>query len=134
MKHPRAWPGPTALVLAFPLAFVLAVPLAACGPRSDPLSVPVTPVDAAAASASPPTAAPAPRAEVNDLAVTENVKTALLRSSLLQGTEIAVVVLKGDVRLTGALDSQSQIDEALRIARASDGAHSIHNELTLRTP
>jgi hyperosmotically inducible protein len=42
------------------------------------------------------------------------------------------VTLKGDVRLIGVLDNQLQIDEALRIARASEGAHTIHDELTIR--
>jgi osmotically-inducible protein OsmY len=34
------------------------------------------------------------------------------------------------------VDTQSQIDAAVRIARAAEGAHSIHDELTLkpRTP
>jgi hyperosmotically inducible periplasmic protein len=30
------------------------------------------------------------------------------------------------------LDTQVQIDEVLRIARAADGTHAIHDELTLR--
>lgn len=50
----------------------------------------------------------------------------------LKGTDITVVTLKGDVRLTGVLDSQAQIDEALRIARAAEGAHTIHDELTVK--
>jgi osmotically-inducible protein OsmY len=29
-------------------------------------------------------------------------------------------------------DSQAQIDEAIKIARASEGAHTIHNELNLK--
>jgi len=46
--------------------------------------------------------------------------------------DIGVVTLQGDVRLTGIVTEQSQIDEALRIARAAVGAHSVHDELTLK--
>jgi len=69
---------------------------------------------------------------VSDRDVTEHVKTALQQSDSLKGFDIAVVTLKGDVRLIGVLNSQAQIDEAVKIARASDGAHTIHDELTIR--
>ena len=82
-------------------------------------------------------AAPAPVvapavANVSDIDVTEHVKTALQQNDALKGFDIAVVTLKGDVRLTGILNTQAQVDEALRIARASEGAHSIHDELTVK--
>jgi osmotically-inducible protein OsmY len=69
---------------------------------------------------------------VSDIDVTEHVKTALLQSDALKGFDIQVVTLKGDVRLIGVLDNQAQIDDAIRIARASDGTHSIHDELTIK--
>jgi hyperosmotically inducible periplasmic protein len=71
-------------------------------------------------------------ANVSDIDVTEHVKTTLLQTESLKGQEIAVVTINGDVRLTGTLATQAQIDEALRIARAAEGAHTIHDELTLR--
>jgi osmotically-inducible protein OsmY len=69
---------------------------------------------------------------VSDIDVTEHVKTALHRNESLKGFGINVVTLKGDVRLIGVVDSQAQIDEAIKIARASDGAHTIHDELTIK--
>jgi hyperosmotically inducible periplasmic protein len=77
-------------------------------------------------------AASAAAGNVSDIDVTEHVKTALLHNESLKGFDISVVTLKGDVRLTGMLDNQAQIDEALKIARASDGAHTIHDELTIK--
>ena len=71
-------------------------------------------------------------ANVVDIDVTEHVKTALHQSDVLKGFDITVVTLNGDVRLNGVLDSQAQIDEAIRIARAADGAHTIHEELTIK--
>lgn len=69
---------------------------------------------------------------VNDVDITTNVKTALLRVPGLEGFDINVITLKGDVRLVGVLDRQAQIDDALKVARAADGVHSIHDELTLK--
>lgn len=80
--------------------------------------------------AMPPTAAGP--VNVSDADVTEHVKTALQNNDALKGFDITVITLKGDVRLIGVVDSQAQIDEAIGIARASDGAHSIHDELTLK--
>ena len=77
-------------------------------------------------------AAPATVGNVSDIDVTEHVKTALQQSDSLKGFDINVVTLKGDVRLIGMVDSQAQIDEAIKIARASDGAHTIHDELTIK--
>ncbi len=83
----------------------------------------------------PVVAAPAASAatgNVADIDVQEHVKTALQQSETLKGFDITVVTLNGDVRLHGVLDTQTQIDEAIRIARAADGAHSIHDELTIK--
>lgn len=83
-----------------------------------------------------PAAASAPAssavAEVSDIDVTEHVKTVLSQAESLKGIDITVVTLKGDVRLTGVVDNQSQIDDALRIARAAEGTHTIHDELTIK--
>jgi hyperosmotically inducible periplasmic protein len=84
----------------------------------------------AVSAAGPATSSAA--ANVSDIDVTEHVKTALHQAPSLEGTDITVVTSKGDVRLTGMLDSQAQIDDAVRIARAAEGAHAIHNELTIR--
>jgi hyperosmotically inducible protein len=81
-----------------------------------------------------PAAAAASQSGVNvtDIDVSEHVKTALRQSESLKGFNIIVVTLKGDVRLTGVVNSQAQIDEAIKLARAADGAHSVHDELTLK--
>ena len=79
-----------------------------------------------------PTSAATADANVADIDVTTNVRTALAQDPALKGFDIGVVTLKGDVRLTGVLAEQSQIDEALKMARAAAGAHSVHDELTLK--
>jgi len=111
---------PTGLFPCAALAAVLAV--AGCSGQPAPVPVPVATAPAASA----------PAANVSDIDVTEHVKTALLQNDALKAFDITVVTLNGDVRLTGVLDNEAHIDEALRIARAAEGAHSIHNELTVK--
>lgn len=71
------------------------------------------------------------KAEVSDGQVTENVKTALLLDEKIKDFDIAVVTLKGDVRLTGFVDTQSQIDNVTKLVRNAEGVHSIHDELSI---
>jgi osmotically-inducible protein OsmY len=43
-----------------------------------------------------------------------------------------VVTLKGDVKLSGAVDQQSQIDYIEALVRGVQGVHSLHNELRIK--
>jgi hyperosmotically inducible protein len=70
--------------------------------------------------------------EVSDSDVTTRVKTALIRDEALKGFDIAVVTTKGDVRLTGVVDNQNQLDQVIKLARGVEGAHAIHDELTIK--
>jgi hyperosmotically inducible protein len=106
--HPRRRLAPTLLVIL--------ITVGGCG----------KPADVAVGG---PGAAPA-RVNISDDDVSEQVKTALLRTDSPKRMDIAVVTINGDVRPTGILDSQAQIDQAIRIARAVNGVHSIHHELT----
>ena len=75
---------------------------------------------------------PVATSSIPDTDVTEHVKMALTQSELLKGTDISVGTLKGDVRLTGTVNSQAQLDEAVKIARGADGTHAVHDELTIK--
>lgn len=70
--------------------------------------------------------------EIKDSEITTKVKTALLLDEKIKGFDIAVVTTKGDVRLTGAVDTQSQIDQVDKIVRGIEGVHSIHDELSIK--
>lgn len=48
------------------------------------------------------------------------------------GLVIIVTTRKGDVRLVGVVDTQRQIDTAIKLAQRADGFHTIHNELIIR--
>lgn len=99
-------------------ALLAATALGACDRSRDP------------ASAGAPAAAAS--AAVSDTDVTQLVKAALQQSDALKGADIAVATTNGEVRLTGVLDSQAQIDDALRVARAAEGSRTVHDGLTLR--
>jgi hyperosmotically inducible protein len=66
---------------------------------------------------------------IQDIDVTTNVKTALLRDTSIKRFDIAVVTLKGDVQLRGTVDTRRQAEQAIKVARGVDGVHSIHDEL-----
>lgn len=102
------------------LALVMATTCVVSACSKSPQETPTSPVASTAAN------------NVSDLDVTENVKTRLQQNNALKGFDIQVITLKGDVRLMGAVMSQAQMDDAVDIARASNGVHSIHNELTIK--
>lgn len=72
------------------------------------------------------------KTEISDSDVTRKVKTALLNDEQAKSFDIAVVTLKGDVRLTGAVDNQDQLDHIVKLVRSIEGVHSIHDELTIK--
>lgn len=68
----------------------------------------------------------------DDVIVTTRVKTALLEDVNVKSFDIAVVTLKGDVQLSGFVDNQGQVDQAVKVARGVEGVHSIHDELRIK--
>ena len=101
--------------------------LLACGACTRPSGA-----DGAASGASASGPVTADGANVEDTDVTTNVKTALLADADLKAFDIAVATTKGDVRLSGRVDNQAQADAAVKLARATAGVHSIHDELTVK--
>ncbi|AGH43858.1 hypothetical protein C427_1749 [Paraglaciecola psychrophila 170] len=50
----------------------------------------------------------------------------------IETLDINVSTRKGDVRLVGIVDTQVQIDAALKLVRETDGAFTINNQLTIK--
>jgi hyperosmotically inducible protein len=69
---------------------------------------------------------------VPDSEVSQKVQIALLTIPGFEAFNIDVVARKGDVRLLGVVDTQTQIDTAIKLAREIDGAYTINNQLTLK--
>ena len=70
--------------------------------------------------------------KIDDATVTGRVKAALLADPDIKSFDISVVTYNGEVQLTGFVDSQSQIDQASEIARATEGASSVKSELRVK--
>jgi hyperosmotically inducible protein len=70
--------------------------------------------------------------EDKDGNLTTQVKTALTRDERLKDFDIGVVTSKGEIRLTGVVDNQGQIERAIKLARSIEGAHAIQDELSIK--
>ncbi|MGY0610696.1 MULTISPECIES: BON domain-containing protein [unclassified Luteimonas] len=62
---------------------------------------------------------------VDDTWITTKVKTSLLADEDVAGLQVDVETVNGVVTLSGDVDSQAQIDEALRIASGIDGVTDV---------
>jgi hyperosmotically inducible protein len=80
---------------------------------------------------------PAPKEEptpgnVADASTIAQVKTALAREPLLKTAEINVEAREGVVQLTGVVDSRTQMDRAVEVARGVNGVKSVLNDMQLK--
>lgn len=69
---------------------------------------------------------------VDDGIITTKVKSALLADPNVKSSDIAVVTRKGEVQISGFVDSQTQIDQAIAIARKVDGVTGVGNEMSIK--
>jgi hyperosmotically inducible protein len=80
--------------------------------------------------------APAPSitvgTEIDDSVVTGKVKSALLEDADVKSYDLKVETRKGEVKLSGFVDSPSQIDRAIAIAQAVAGVSKVDNGMTLK--
>ena len=69
---------------------------------------------------------------VDDSVITSTVKTALLADPAIKSLDLQVETRKGTVQLSGFVDSQSQIDQALAVTRSVAGVTEVENGVTLK--
>ncbi len=69
---------------------------------------------------------------VDDSVITSTVKTALLADPAIKSLDLQVETRKGTVQLSGFVDSQAQIDQALAVARSVAGVTEVENGVTLK--
>ena len=70
--------------------------------------------------------------KVDDGIVTAKVKSALLSDPGVKSADIGVATSKGEVQLSGFVDSQAQIDQAVLAARAVEGVQGVVNEMSIK--
>ncbi len=70
--------------------------------------------------------------KVDDGIITTKVKAALLADSSVKSLDIAVVTRKGEVQLSGFVNNQSQIDQAIEVVRRIEGVSSVNNQMSIK--
>lgn len=68
---------------------------------------------------------------LDDATITSKVKTALLADPEVKGLKIDVDTRKGEVTLSGTVDSQRQVDRATEIATATEGVRKVSTRLDI---
>jgi hyperosmotically inducible protein len=70
--------------------------------------------------------------QVDDTVITSSVKSALMSDDLVKSFDLQVETRKGMVQLSGFVDSQAQIDQAVKLTRAVGGVTDVENGVTLK--
>jgi hyperosmotically inducible periplasmic protein len=70
--------------------------------------------------------------EIDDSVVTARVKSALLADPAVKSFGFKIETRKGEVQLSGFVDSQTLIDHAIEVARGVAGVKSIDNKVSLK--
>lgn len=69
---------------------------------------------------------------IDDSVITTKVKAAVLNEPSLKSAEINVETFKGTVQLSGFVNSQSDIQKAVEVARSVKGVSSVKNDMRLK--
>ena len=69
---------------------------------------------------------------VDDSVITTKVKSLLAADDILKSFDITVETNKGNVQLSGLVDSQKTVDKAGEIAKGVSGVKSVKNSLIVK--
>lgn len=69
---------------------------------------------------------------VDDSVITGKVKAEIFNDPSLKSAEINVETFKGVVQLSGFVNSQEDINRAIRVARGVEGVVSVKNDMQLK--
>jgi hyperosmotically inducible periplasmic protein len=107
------------LMAGMTLTVLAAAMLVGC--NKTPESMPAAPVAPVSSST-----------QTDDATVTSNVRTALLADAAVKAFDVKVETRQGTVQLSGVVDTQAQIDQALTVTRGVTGVSAVENGLTLK--
>jgi hyperosmotically inducible periplasmic protein len=105
------------LVPGLALACIVSISIPGCNRQQDP------------AAAAPKTTV---GTEIDDGVVTARVKSALLAEPDVKAFDIKVETRKGQVQLSGFVDTQARIDSAIALTRKVEGVNGVENGMTLK--
>jgi osmotically-inducible protein OsmY len=69
---------------------------------------------------------------IDDTVLTTKVKAAILNDPSLSSAEINVETFKGEVQLSGFVNSRADISKAVEVARDVIGVQSVKNDMRLK--
>ena len=69
---------------------------------------------------------------IDDSVITNKVKALLAKDDFLKSFQVSVVTFKGNVQLSGFVDSQKAVDSAGEIAGSVKGVKSVKNSLVVK--
>ena len=69
---------------------------------------------------------------IDDSVITTKIKSLLAVDDFLKSFQISVKTYKGNVQLSGFVDSQKAVDKADEIARSVKGVKSVKNDLIVK--
>ncbi|MBE0627150.1 MAG: BON domain-containing protein [Burkholderiales bacterium] len=121
-----------AVVRGLALAGAVSILIAGCGSREEVAAAPVASTAAASASTVTPPAGTSIGTQIDDSVVTARVKSALLADHDAKGFEIKVETRKGEVQLSGFVDTQERIDSAVALTRQVEGVKGVENNMALK--
>jgi len=116
-------------LLVVAITFASALSLAACGKSEEKARPP-----GEAPQAGAPEAKTTVGTTIDDSAITTKVKSALLADAEVKGLDIKVETNKGEVQLSGFVDTQAQIDRAVSVAKGVEGVKNVDNKMSLKIP
>jgi hyperosmotically inducible periplasmic protein len=69
---------------------------------------------------------------IDDSVVTTKVKAALMADGAIKGSDISVETRRGEVMLSGVVNSDAQIDKAVKVANGVDGVKAVDNKMAVK--
>ena len=69
---------------------------------------------------------------IDDAVITTKVKAALFNDPDLSAAEINVETYNGEVQLSGFVSTQSQINQAVQVAKKVEGVRKVKNSLLVK--
>lgn len=70
--------------------------------------------------------------KIDDSVITAGVKTAMLKDPLMKSLEVSVVTRKGEVQLSGFVDSDLQSQHAVEVAKGVEGVTGVVNGMRVK--
>ena len=123
---------PTASVQGLAFACAVSILMTGCGNRQEEARAPAASTSAPAPGTGTPPAGTTVGTVIDDSVVTARVKSALLADPEIKSFEIKVETRKGQVQLSGFVDTQARIDKAIELTRKVEGVTGVENGMTLK--